>query len=258
MSALHQTTSIESPGHGFPCEGVLLDSWLDHCSDSERKPIGLKGEPSYRYFWSTFVQYLKTGRNGTSEKAIAWHEVTPEDIAGFLNSGPSSRKRGTNVSDITRRRYWRLLERIYDHAMGKGWIASNRTLELPLLAASALQEWLAVRELYKHPEGGDALFCTNRRPTEKTEGMMTAITLLLLVREWITLAAHNVGEPVPARLGPQILRNTWIYKQLISGMPPNEVVLRAGLKNAKSFAHLRIHLPADIRLVIANARDDRV
>ena len=32
---------------------VLIDLWLDQSSASDRDPIGIKGEPSYRYFWST-------------------------------------------------------------------------------------------------------------------------------------------------------------------------------------------------------------
>lgn len=113
---------IEAP---LPGEGVVLDLWLEHSSASDRDPIGLKGEPSYRYFWNTWIHYLKTGRNGAQDQPIAWHEATNEDIAGFLQSGPTARKAGATVSDITRRRYWRLLERIYEYAMQHGWVAIN-------------------------------------------------------------------------------------------------------------------------------------
>ena len=109
----------------LPGDTVLIDLWLEHSSASDRDPIGLKGEPSYRYFWSTWLHYLKTGGNGAQQEPIAWHEVTNVDVVRFLQSGPTSRKVGANVSDITRRRYWRLLERIYDYAKHQGWIASN-------------------------------------------------------------------------------------------------------------------------------------
>lgn len=74
---------------------VLIDLWLDQSSASDRDPIGIKGEPSYRYFWSTFTRYLKTGKNGLLPHALSWQEVTPVDVLGFLESGPSSRKRGS-------------------------------------------------------------------------------------------------------------------------------------------------------------------
>src|SRR2546429_8332588 len=32
---------------------------------------------------------------------------------------------GRRISEVTRRRYWRLLERIYDHALDHGWVSAN-------------------------------------------------------------------------------------------------------------------------------------
>ena len=109
---------------------VLIDLWLDQGSARDRDPIGIKGEPSYRYFWATFTRYLKTGKNGQLAKAVDWQEVTPVDVLDFLESGPTSRKAESKVSDITRRRYWRLLERIYDFALQNGWVASNPVREI--------------------------------------------------------------------------------------------------------------------------------
>ena len=42
----------------------------------------------------------------------------------FINHGPQSPK-NTRPSDITRRRYWRVLDRVYDHAVLHRWAASN-------------------------------------------------------------------------------------------------------------------------------------
>lgn len=85
-----------------PDAEVLIDLWLDQSSACDRDPIGIKGEPSYRYFLSTFTRYLKTGRNRLLPRALLWQEVTPVDVLGFLKYGPTSRKTKSEVSDITR------------------------------------------------------------------------------------------------------------------------------------------------------------
>ena len=96
MSELFQESIFKEP----PSAEVLLDLWLDYGSSADRDPIGLKGEPSYRYFWSTWTKYLKTGRNAELPAPIEWHAVTSEDVVGFLTSGPESRKEDTQVSDL--------------------------------------------------------------------------------------------------------------------------------------------------------------
>lgn len=109
----------------LPSESELLADWLAHCGTDERDPIGPRGEPAYRYFWRTWSHYLTTGANGSQPEALAWHAVRAEDVQGFLRSGPRARQAGARVSEITRRRYWRLLERIYDHALHRGWVGAN-------------------------------------------------------------------------------------------------------------------------------------
>lgn len=62
------------------------------------------------------------------DAARAWHEATPEDVAQFLQIRPGQRAHhqpGRQISEVTRRRYWRLLDRIYAHALLLGWIAHN-------------------------------------------------------------------------------------------------------------------------------------
>ena len=335
---------------------VLIDLWLDQSSASDRDPIGIKGEPSYRYFWSTFTRYLKTGKNGLLPHALSWQEVTPVDVLGFLESGPSSRKTDSKVSDITRRRYWRLLERIYDFALQNGWVASNPVREIvkdeqprsedpkgaimspslwkalqqclhPLppeddfqalrnralliciseLALSpmevrnlkmnsilyieeegvrrpqalqldgpgpnqrrrvhmepfvveALESWLAVRDDAASSPQVEFLFCTTRRnarnPNAKPPGQMTPVTLLDLVRTLIEKAARESNQPLPARLGPQILRNTRLVMWLNAGVPASTVAVWAGLKNIKGLYHLRDHLNPEVRITVKSVRDD--
>jgi len=153
---------------GPPDANILLDLWLDVRSDADRDPIGLKGEPSYRYFWATWLKYLKDLKGDDRQPApIEWYEATPETIIHFLQAGPSARKKNTNVSDITRRRYWRLLERIYQFAVDNAWIDVNPANELnkdekppsedPLASSMTPAVWRAMESLIVPPETDDPL-----------------------------------------------------------------------------------------------------
>ncbi|MFN9470816.1 tyrosine-type recombinase/integrase [Acidovorax sp.] len=96
-------------------------------------PISKKGEPFYRHFWNTWLSFLEKGRVGEGDASrlpIEWHEVTAEDVAHFLRDGPNAKKEEEGVSDITRRRYWRLLQRIYSFALSRGWVTLNPVSEL--------------------------------------------------------------------------------------------------------------------------------
>ncbi|MNV10748.1 Tyrosine recombinase XerC [compost metagenome] len=108
-----------------PEERGLLDSWLAARADADMYVI--RDRNTYDHMWSTWCAYLQSGRNGLQSQAIRWFDVTPEILVGFLNNGPVNRKVRTEStrSATTKYRYWRLLERIYNFAMMKGWISSN-------------------------------------------------------------------------------------------------------------------------------------
>ncbi|EER62101.1 integrase family protein [Acidovorax delafieldii 2AN] len=350
MALQQEFAQAEAP---LPGDGVVLDLWLEHSSASDRDPIGLKGEPSYRYFWNTWIRYLRTGRNGVQDQSIAWHEAINEDVAGFLQSGPTARKAGSAVSDVTRRRYWRLLERIYEYAKQQGWVAINpatvmeeddippqensqgaivlprvwhalgkqlerpigkgataqalrdralllcfvelgltpmearsltlsdvlyeaerggqrasalqidgpgprqrRRMVLPDNVSQAVETWLGVRwQIARTPENV-ILFCTTRGGKQGAKGQMTPVMLMLLVRDAITKAATEANQPLPPRLGPQILRNTRLTMWLNAGVPAAEVAVWAGLKNEKGLHHLREHLNPEVRATVAGCRSN--
>ncbi|MFW9272972.1 hypothetical protein ACN9O0_12875, partial [Glaesserella parasuis] len=54
--------------------------------------------------------------------------ATAVDVQNFLRPREgqlSGHQPGRRISEVTRRRYWRLLERIYDHALDHGWVSAN-------------------------------------------------------------------------------------------------------------------------------------
>lgn len=103
-------------------------------------------ESGYALVWRYWVEQLhgsspphrRTPRTGSrvsppdtpfsAPAAKAWHQATAEDVARFLQIRPGQRAHHQperQISEVTRRRYWRLLDRIYDHALLQGWVASN-------------------------------------------------------------------------------------------------------------------------------------
>lgn len=336
---MYQTANRPNHETKPPTAKEILSIWLNHRALSDRDPIGEKGEPTYRHFWNSWISYLEN-------QHLKWHDVAPEDVLGFVRSGPNSRKNdGASESDITKRRYWRLLERIYGFAQSHGWVKENpaqrivhrerppiedprgaillpqlwnaalglvktrpadglldarnqalllvlfelgltpqevrgltmealvckgtdaaelyalqihgsgpnqqRLIILPEHVRESLLAWIARRSLMMQKKAAsNALFCTLRR------GPMSPDNLFVLVRELITQAAMASGQPLPPRLGPQIVRNTRLVAWLNQGVPASQVAVWAGLKNIKGLYHLREHMNPEVRLTVRNVRDD--
>ncbi|WP_332549414.1 tyrosine-type recombinase/integrase [Comamonas sp.] len=89
----------------------------------------------YALVWNAWVLQLQGQTPASSRKPRgartapkAWHAATAEDVAHFLQIRPGQRAHhqpGRQISEITRRRYWRLLDRIYAHALEQGWVTYN-------------------------------------------------------------------------------------------------------------------------------------
>ena len=321
----------------------IFEQWLRHCAISDRRPISEEDADAYRYIWSTWKRYLDGERGQGSEPPVHWADVTAPFVVSFLQNGIVSRKTGEVVSAITKRRYWRVLVRIYDHAVDKGVIQENPVssvadkdkppIENPLGAILSPRVWDRCIQMLDEPIDPEiaqreiavrnrallrVLFELGLTPAElrgllvqafvdkagqqdasikvdgesytrvrellisehtrqgivewlrvkasspahaasdilfsgKTGKVLTDEQLLNLVRAFLLKACASVGEAPPLRLGPQIVRNTLLVRLLREGVHQDEVVLRAGLKNAKGLLHLREHLPEGPRLKLAGA-----
>ncbi|MBF5007354.1 tyrosine-type recombinase/integrase [Diaphorobacter caeni] len=144
--------------------------------------MGITDEDSYRYFWNTWNQYLVLADLGASTDEHRWTLANASTVLHFLNAGTSPRKTQEGVSAITRRRYWRLLDRIYEFALSKHWIVAN--------PARAINEWEKPRA--ENPKGavlsshqwerGKRLLqsaCQRREPDNATDARNLAILLCL-------------------------------------------------------------------------------
>lgn len=309
-----------------------FDHWLLTCGQNPWEPLSPDAAKPYGFIWHSWLRFLAPGDGGDPH---AWAHATPQQVLAFINHGPQSPK-NTKPSDITRRRYWRVLDRVYDHAVLHRWAASNpaqgitaqdmppsedpkgavlsarmwRALErqipqpddliscrdravlmllmelgltpeevrllelghlrwseqeqapstivalqiegerdkqsriLPISAKldGALRHWLQARAGYHAMQGQPALFCTRKAP------QLSNHTLLHLVTKTLKQAAAASRLDEPARMGPQVLRNTVLVQWLDAGCSVQEVLERAGMKSPNALQHLRAYIAEDIAL----------
>lgn len=76
-------------------------------------------------------------------------------------------------------------------------------------------------------------------------------TLQQITKQHLTYTAYREGLPEPARLGPQVFRNTAIVHWLLEGRSVSEVLRMTGLKSPSGLERLRIHLPVKVRQAIS-------
>ena len=308
--------------------------WLSACGQNPWEPLSPEAAKPYGFIWQSWLRFLLEHESTKAEQLLqAWALATPEQVLAFINHGPQSIK-GHKPSDITRRRYWRVLDRVYDHALLHGWVSSNpaqglaaqdmppsedpqgailsprmwralerqipppqdliscrdravllllmelgltpeevrllemrhlqwsdneprqiealqiegerdrqtRTLPVSARLHSALHHWLQARAAYHAMQGQSALFCTRKAP------QLSNHTLLHLVTKTLKQAAAASRLPEPARMGPQVLRNTVLVQWLDAGCSVDEVLARAGMKHPNALLHLRAYFSADTPL----------
>lgn len=333
-----------APGAALPSASGLFEHWLQGRSTDPWAPLSADAAKPYRFIWGAWSKFLQAhvDAQGQAVAAVEWQEATPVQVLHFINHIPQTAK-GRKVSDITRRRYWRVLDRVYDHALFQGWLESNpvhavspaerppsedpkgavlsdamwqagiahipagddligardravlmllfelglapeelrllqvdsilysdpgetnadarifavhieglrenqrRKLPVSTPLALALAHWLKARAHYPAMQGQASLFCSRKSP------QLSNHTLLHLVTKTLAQAAQSAGLPAPARLGPQIVRNTAIVRWLNAGMALPEVVERAGLKNTNGLLHLRDMVTAEARALLTQS-----
>lgn len=312
--------------------------WLQTCGQNPWEPLSPDAAKPYGFIWHAWLRFLadkhiaqQSSSAPTKQTHGMWHQATPVHVLEFINHHPQSPKH-QQPSDITRRRYWRVLDRVYDHAVLHRWAASNpaqglthqdmppsedpqgailsprmwralarqvpapddlittrdravlmllmelgltpeevrmlevdnvqidgasparpitaiaitgerdnqsRTLPVSGALSAALHQWLQARAGYHAMQGQPALFCTRKAP------QLSNHTLLHLVTKTLKQAAQASGLPEPARMGPQVVRNTVLVQWLDAGCTVQQVLDRAGMKNPNALQHLRAYFTTD-------------
>ena len=130
----------------LPSGTLLFQLWL---ADESSKPFqSLNPEPQgvYEDIWNAWLKCLSpTGVADDDGLARAvlhshdlpapcqWHEAQGEDVARFLRIRAGQRaghQPDRQLSEVTRRRYWRVLDRVYTFAVQQGWLRSNPVMQL--------------------------------------------------------------------------------------------------------------------------------
>ncbi len=101
----------------------FFEQWLVYCSNDDQRPI--TDFDFYRYFWTSWTKFLAKVGDPDNPRWVHWTDADPVLVKRYLNGGIKVRGSGVKISEITERRYWRLLERVYDYAVERGLVAEN-------------------------------------------------------------------------------------------------------------------------------------
>lgn len=155
-----------------PNETDLLKLWLAARAATDQDVI--RDSETYRHIWSTWCKYLQSGRGGEKSQSIPWFEVDAETVVGFLQSGPASRreKLESSSNETTKRRYWRVLDRIYNFALSYKWIDQNPVDQMAKDDKPKAEDtlgtildpmvWKAAEKLLAQPDRFDPISVRNR------------------------------------------------------------------------------------------------
>ncbi len=108
---------------------ALFESWLKERGQDSTNPLSELAAKPYRYVWGSWLDWLQS-------QEITWSDVGPTEVMRFLEQGvdaAASSRRGATAptSEITRRRYWRLLQQVYQYAVERGHIELNPVRTAP-------------------------------------------------------------------------------------------------------------------------------
>ena len=120
----------------LPNGQAVFRDWLGHEGSKGWDALDTSPDGNYEKVWQAWLWHLsgaaftedKARRPSFAHESKDWHQATAVAVQHFLQIRDGQRAHHhpeRKISPVTRRRYWRLLERIYDHAMEHGWIHTN-------------------------------------------------------------------------------------------------------------------------------------
>lgn len=145
-SSDHVSLVTASRRVGIAPDGMqLFETWLASESSKPTDPLKPQSAGPYLSIWTSWLKYLAANlvmeEKGKDVRSLQWHEARPEHVTQFLRPR-AGQKAAHNperqLSEVTRRRYWRVLDRLYSFAHGRGWIAENPTVEMSVAETPAV------------------------------------------------------------------------------------------------------------------------
>jgi hypothetical protein len=133
------------PSTPLPTGALLFQLWLAEESSKPFQSLSPEPQGVYENIWNAWLECLAPTMpddgnwRGSDILALPtprlWHEAQGEDVARFLRMRPGQRaghQPDRTLSEVTRRRYWRVLDRVYTFAVQQGWLRSNPVMALRL------------------------------------------------------------------------------------------------------------------------------
>ncbi len=148
----------------------LFDHWVAHEAAKPRDPLKPESTHAYATVWNAWCRFLagKTLQTPEGERTMTWADASAVEVRQFLqvrDGQHAAHNPGRQLSEVTRRRYWRLLERIYAYAGHQGLVARNPTIDLVEVDTPAVTPQLGHmlpsalwQRLPEHFPQGDSLY----------------------------------------------------------------------------------------------------
>lgn len=154
-------------------EGFRL--WAQARAESLRDPLKPQSNAPYQAVWNAWLRFLaqRSVLVDGLPQSLHWLDARPVDVLDFLKPRAGLRANHQperQLSEVTRRRYWRMLERLYGFAVVNGWVAENPATMMGESDQPDLAPQLGHilppalwKELPRHfPEGNTLVECRDR------------------------------------------------------------------------------------------------
>ena len=118
-----------------PNDKELFQRWMAVEGSKPFQALSTEPDSVYENIWNAWLESLQSVVSCASALPVRrhWHEAQAEDVVAFLRIRPGQRAHHQperNLSAVTRRRYWRVLDRIYAFAVQQGWLQTSPVAQL--------------------------------------------------------------------------------------------------------------------------------
>lgn len=105
----------------LPAAEAVFKAWSLKRATERKGGLSPRSLASYHSLWAGWTEYL------LAHPGLDWAQARSVDVRAYLESlSPRAQLRGMqHVSTVTQRRYFRVLKKIYDFALGQGWVQAN-------------------------------------------------------------------------------------------------------------------------------------
>ena len=122
----------------LPTDNGLFQRWMAVEGSKPFQALSTEPDSIYENIWNAWLESLQPVVVVASPASALpvrrhWHEAQAEDVVAFLRIRPGQRSHHQperSLSAVTRRRYWRVLDRIYAFAVQQGWLPTSPVAQL--------------------------------------------------------------------------------------------------------------------------------